>query len=209
MIEMLTVIAIMSIIAALVVTMGQAASEKKKTVATEGMKQRLILMIGNYQAKLNYYPPDNGTNITINAFANPSGYDNYTATNPLLYELTGGTNLNNGATLAVFNSSNLLTSAYFTVFGRGGVANGDALEPHNFFQPRPGPKDYAPYTSDNGVPICGLIVPTFKVPGNTNNFWHYDSSTTNRHNPNSFDLWAEINVGTKNGQPTILTNGNW
>jgi prepilin-type N-terminal cleavage/methylation domain-containing protein len=209
MIELLTVITIMGIIAALVVTMGGAASEKKKTVATEGMKERLITMIDNYQAKLNYYPPDNGTNITINAFANPTAYDGYTATNPLLYELTGATNLNNGANLAVFNSSSLPESAYAAVFGRGGIANGDALEPHNFFQPRPASKDYAPYAIDNGVPICGLIVPTFKVPGNTNNFWHYDSSTTNRHNPNSFDLWAEYYVGSKSGQPTIRTNGNW
>jgi len=47
------------------------------------------------------------------------------------------------------------------------------------------------------------------VQGNTNNFWHYDSSTINRHNMNSYDLWAEFSIGTKSGKLQILTNGNW
>jgi hypothetical protein len=57
-------------------------------------------------------------------------------------------------------------------------------------------------------PICGLIVPV-EFTGITPNFWHYDSSTTNRHNLNSYDLWAEFSIGSKNGKPTIITNGNW
>jgi hypothetical protein len=41
------------------------------------------------------------------------------------------------------------------------------------------------------------------------NYWHYDSSSTNRHNLNGCDLWAEYLVGNKNGYNVILTNGNW
>jgi prepilin-type N-terminal cleavage/methylation domain-containing protein len=212
-IEMLTVITIMAIVATLVVTMGQAAAEKKKIVAVEGEKNRLITMIENYKNKLNYYPPDNANLISNTS---PLYYDAFAATNPLIYELTGATNLNNGNNLAVFNYSNLITSgssaspSYEQVFNRGGVANGDALEPHNFYQPGPAPKEYAPYaTNSQRIWICGLVVPADLVPGHTNNFWHYDSSTPNRHNMNSYDLWAEFSIGTKNGKLTIITNGNW
>jgi hypothetical protein len=69
-------------------------------------------------------------------------------------------------------------------------------------------KEYAPYVTNKGY-ICGLIVPVESVSGSTNNFWHYDSSSTNRHNMNSFDLWAEFSIGAKNGQPIVITNGNW
>jgi prepilin-type N-terminal cleavage/methylation domain-containing protein len=212
-IELLTVIAIMAIVAALVVTMGQAASQKKKDLAVEAGKNKLVTMISSYQAKLNYYPPDNGL-LAANA-ANLARYEGYAATNPLIYELFGCTNTNNGANLIVFNSSaaapNILSSTYSSVFNRGGIANGDATEPQNFFQPGPLPKEYARYAAGNGSspPICGLIVPAELIPGNTNNFWHYDSSSANRHNMSSFDLWAEYSVGSKGGVLTIKTNGNW
>ena len=56
-----------------------------------------------------------------------------------------------------------------------------------------------------------LVVPVLKY--NTNNevnWWHYDSSTTNRHNPLTFDLWAEYSAGKDSaGNPIIITNGNW
>jgi prepilin-type N-terminal cleavage/methylation domain-containing protein len=206
-IEMLMVITIMGIVAALVVTMGQAAAQKKKIVAVQGMKERLITMIENYHNKLNYYPPDN-TNL-LNYQANSPNYDSYATSNSLMYELLGGSNLNAGANLALFNNTNASASAYSSVFSRAGVANGDALEPHDFFQPGPAPKDYAPIFTNNGNVFYALIVPADLVPGHTNNFWHYDASSTNRHNLNTYDLWAEFYIGTKSGHLTIITNGNW
>jgi prepilin-type N-terminal cleavage/methylation domain-containing protein len=208
-IEMLMVITIMGIVATLVVTMGVAASQKKKIVAVQGEEEKLITMIENYHNKLNYYPPDNGLLAGVNYLSNPSLYDGLAATNPLIYELTGATNLSSGANLAVFNSPSITASEYNKVFNRGGIANGDALEPHNFFQPGPAPKEVAPYAIDNNVWIAGLIVPTDLVPGNTNNFWHYDSSSTNRHNMNTYDLWAEYSIGNIHGQLHTKTNGNW
>jgi prepilin-type N-terminal cleavage/methylation domain-containing protein len=219
-IELLTVMAIMGIVVTMVVTMGQAASQRKKIVTVEGDKNKLITMIESYHTKLNYYPPDNGLLVSISN--NPILYDAVAATNPLIYELTGATNFNDGTyagTIAVFNSSSLANtlsvSSYSNVFNRGGVANGDASEPRNFFQPGPAAKEYASYTntSPSSPPVCGLIVPVDLNPGNlTNgnfNWWHYDSSTTNRHNMNSYDLWAEFSIGSKNGKLTIITNGNW
>jgi hypothetical protein len=41
------------------------------------------------------------------------------------------------------------------------------------------------------------------------NFWHYDASSQYRHNPNSYDLWAEFTISGLHGHVTIVTNGNW
>jgi prepilin-type N-terminal cleavage/methylation domain-containing protein len=206
-VEMLTVITIMSIIAAMVVTMGQNASQKKKIVAVNGGKEKIITMIENYHNKLNFYPPDNAA--LINYTNNPILYDSYAATNPLMYELTGATNFDGGTKLAVFNTNNLSATAYNNVFNRAGVANGDALEPHNFFQPGPTPKEFGVLATNQGTRFYGLIVPADLVPGNTNNFWHYDSSSSRRHNMNSYDLWAEFSIANIHGHVTIITNGNW
>jgi prepilin-type N-terminal cleavage/methylation domain-containing protein len=204
-VEMLTVITIMSIIAAMVVTMAQNASQKKKIVAVNGEKEKLITMIENYHNKLNFYPPDNPL-LSLNV--SNANYDGLAATNPLIYELTGATNFG-GTNLAVFNTNSLSTTAYNAVFNREGVANGDALEPHNFFQPPPTPKEYAALATNQGARLYGLIVPVELVPGNTNNFWHYDSSTTRRHNMTSYDLWGEFYIANIHGHMTIITNGNW
>jgi prepilin-type N-terminal cleavage/methylation domain-containing protein len=210
-VEMLTVIAIIGIVAALVVSMGKyAAATRIKTRADAG-KHGLIMMIDSYHDKLSYYPPDNGN--LANPNLTPAAYDGLAATNPLFYELTGVTNTNNGANFFVYNINNCTTvsaSDYSRVFGtnRGGVANADAVEPHNFYQPFPAPKDCAPYFQGtyqgNPEAIYGLLVPAQLATGNTNNFWHYDSSSANRHNMSSYDLWAEYTVGS-----VTNTNGNW
>ena len=83
-IEMLTVITIMAIVAAMVVSMGYAAAQKKKIAQVKAQLIGLQLMIENYHTKLNYYPPDNGNLATATQFT----YDGFAATNPLLYELT-------------------------------------------------------------------------------------------------------------------------
>ncbi len=214
-IELMAVIAIMGIIAAMVVTMGVAASQKKKDASVDADKNKLVMMISAYYAKLNYYPADNGNTAPDVAEGKLNLYEGDTATNPLVYELVGASNYNSGAYLLVFNSPNsnntITAASYSKVFNRGGVANGDMVEPHDFFVPGPSPKEYAPYALGSGASpaICGLIVPATLVGNNTNNFWHYDSSSSRRHNMQSFDLWAEYSIGSKGGVPTIRTNGNW
>jgi hypothetical protein len=91
------------------------------------------------------------------------------------------------------------------------VGNGDVSEPHDFFLPGPSSKEYANYFNPGSPqpPVCGLLVPTEFTNALIPNFWHYDSSTTNRHNPGSFDLWAEFSIGSKSGRQILITNGNW
>jgi prepilin-type N-terminal cleavage/methylation domain-containing protein len=204
-VEMLTVIAIISIVAALVVSAGKYAAQTRIKTRVEAGKRGLTTMINSYYAKFNYYPPDNG----LLAGATIATYDGLAATNPLFYELTGATNSPTAQkpTLIVYNINNytdVLASTFSSVFNRGGVANADSAEPHNFYQPGPAAKDCAPYVNKGNEVVYGLMVPAQLIAGNTNNFWHYDSSSTNRHNMSSYDLWAEFTVGS-----VTNTNGNW
>jgi prepilin-type N-terminal cleavage/methylation domain-containing protein len=209
-IEILVVIAIMGIVAAMVLEGGQYASKVKKETLVKAEREKLQTMIDNYQAKLNFYPPDNGNLAALTSSASQTEYEDYTASNALLYELTGVTNTN--STFAViFNGQEIsLTRNFLTYFDRSGVANADSSEPQDFFKPPPRPQDYTNYpgTAPNTYDALGLLVPAPLVPGQFN-FWHYDASSPRRHNQNTYDLWAEFAIGTQNGNPVIETNGNW
>jgi prepilin-type N-terminal cleavage/methylation domain-containing protein len=205
-IEMLVVIAIIGIVAALVVNMNAGAQAAKRNAQVNADKSKLMTMINNYQSKLNFYPPDNGSL----AATNLAYYDATAAINPLLYELTGATNTNTvPPTILLFDTNVPSQTIYSNLFGRASVLNANPDEPHNFFQPGPQPKEYTNYP---GGTLNGLLVPVSMVsPTGTpiTNFWHYDSSSTNRHNLSGYDLWAEYLIGTKNGSNIIMTNGNW
>jgi prepilin-type N-terminal cleavage/methylation domain-containing protein len=205
-IEMLVVIAIIGIIAALVVSMNSAAQTKKRQTQVEGGKQKLLLLIDNYQSKLNFYPPDNGS-LVSNGLANyAANYEGWAATNPLVYELTGATNLTNGYLQLFDGTSNITPAVYNDVFGRMSVNNANQdVAPQLFYLPQP--KEYTHYVATQTASLVGLIVP---VPGPVAvNYWHYDASSTNRHNMASYDLWAEYISASKNGTNIITTNGNW
>jgi prepilin-type N-terminal cleavage/methylation domain-containing protein len=199
-IEMLVVIAIIGIVAGMVLNMSGHAKAKQRQVQVEGDKQKLTLLIDNYQSKLNFYPPDNGNLISNNL--TPANYDLWTAMNPLVYELTGATNTNSA--ILVFDTNvPVPVQTYQYAYARSGVNNANQDGPPRvFFQPQ-----LTEYTTYSNSPLKGLLVPVpLPYPNNTNaNFWHYDASSTNRHNLNSYDLWAEY--AGPNG--TLISNGNW
>lgn len=196
---MLVVIAIIGIVAAMVINMNSGAQTAKRNAQVNGDKAKLTLLIDNYQSKLNFYPPDN-TN--LDGYAPGPIYDGYAATNPLIYELTGATNLTNG-NIQLFDSTNT-SQSFYNMYGRFAVANANPDEPHSFYIPQP--KEYTNYYV--GTFLEGLVVPVSLIATNAN-FWHYDASSTNRHNLSSYDLWAEYVSAGKNGVNIITTNGNW
>jgi len=202
---MLVVIAIIGIVAALVVNMNSGAQTAKRNAQVNAGKNKLTLLIDEYQSKLNFYPPDNGL---LAAQSPGSYYDAVAATNPLIYELTGATNTTNGY-IQLFDGSSNTTSGtsgtYYAVFGRASVQNANTDEPHSFYIPQP--KEYTNYS---GSSLEGLLVPVSLTNDPTfHNFWHYDASSPNRHNLSSYDLWAEYISAGKGGSNIITTNGNW
>ncbi|HWD18320.1 MAG TPA: prepilin-type N-terminal cleavage/methylation domain-containing protein [Verrucomicrobiae bacterium] len=233
-IELLAVIAIIGIIAGLVVHLAPAVNQNKKRQRVEAEKHKLILMIDSYQAKFGFYPPDNGFAVGSVTLAGgnftPALYDELTQVNPLLYELTGGSNnMQGGGQFTNFLGSNFMQQELTFGYGRQGIMNSDAgLQ--QIYRPAPAPNAYMKYPAwksgtgfswpptKNAADLQGLIVPVEMVqaddPGapahaTVTNFWHYDSSSTNRHNLGSYDLWAEFVIGRKGSDWVYVTNGNW
>jgi prepilin-type N-terminal cleavage/methylation domain-containing protein len=194
-IEMLVVIAIMGILAALITWGARRASEGRAIKKTKAELIFLQAAIDDYQAKLGFYPPDNANDAT-----KP----------PLFYELTG-TKLEGGVYKNLHGDEQIALTTIQSIFNLGGFANSNPESVKNFLpglKPQhyreveeapldveflvvgsPGPNDFpAPSQSSNKNPI---------------NTWRY-VSTNPTNNSGSYDLWAEIVVG---GQTNVI--GNW
>jgi prepilin-type N-terminal cleavage/methylation domain-containing protein len=199
-IELLVVIAIIGIIASLVVGLvGRAATARKiKRVKVE--LAQLETAIDSYKSKKGFFPPSNGdTNIVT--------------TNQLFYELTG-TIFTNGIFQTVNGTETIDDSTVDSYFKTKGFANSatsdtpaDSREVKNFF---PGLKaaQYQDVNPADNVNVQLLIVPVagpddIDVNGRKINPWRYNSAAPT-HNPDTYDLWAEIVVA---GKTNII--GNW
>jgi prepilin-type N-terminal cleavage/methylation domain-containing protein len=200
-IELLTVITIIGILAGLSVTIVGLASRKNKEARVKGELTRLIAAIENYKDKMGFYPPDS---------KKPS-------TNQLFYELSG-TVFNDGKFIVPGRLEGLQGNTIQTAFDVEGFSNsartkGDLKSEEEF------KLSQVKTHKDLGVellvvPVRGL--PTFQTErgpmklsftatdGSVANPWLYDSSSTNRNNLNSYDLWAEVVIG-KN----VIRFSNW
>jgi len=251
-IELLVVIAIIGSLAALIAGLAAPASDKRRRSVVAAQKEWLLNAIEGYKVKMGSYPPDNPSNVLCNAQlytdesknpypTNADAYFDCTATNTLLYELTGAQIINPSANPILFKvfDSTVLTNLDLKALARiGGIVNSapvNSTEQRSIAFLNPAPKAsqikyYYPLVSSSGkdmtVGSTELLMPTnlargLVVPVSLEtlphvdqkrhdhatyvNFWHYDCSSPNRHNRDSFDLWAVFTVGR--GQ--TITNGNW
>jgi prepilin-type N-terminal cleavage/methylation domain-containing protein len=195
-IEMLVVIAVIALLATLITGVALRSAEAKKYKVVDAEKHRLDTAIATYQAKLGSFPPDNR-----NVIKDPIDNRGASGTNQLYYELTGPTYDAVKNRYTAFDGSFITSNEYFTAFNREGVLN--SIEPQRFYNPPPKAVQYKSNFVQNAANVNVLLVPV-DLTNNPNNPWHYDSSSTNRHNSESFDLWAVFSVGNK-----IVTNGNW
>ncbi|MGD0413413.1 MAG: type II secretion system protein [Verrucomicrobiota bacterium] len=202
-VELLVVITVIGIIAAMVAGLSGLAARKKHDAVVTAEKNRYVLFISSYKSILGFFPPDNAAN--VNYAPGTPQYEQSTSMNSLIYELTGAPMTNNTSFLPYDGSPPIPGSVFSNFCGRGGIANSLPDEIHVLFQPLPSPKDYM----TNSLGLKQLIVP-LPLTGALNNFWHYDCSNPNRHNSSGFDLWAEYSAGSDTtGAPIIVTNGNW
>lgn len=200
-VELLIVIAVIAIIAALLIpTIGAAKRRAVIQQATSEMHQ-LETALDAYHAKYGFYPPGN---------ANPA----LALTNQLYYELCGTTSDSAGAIFTNLDDSGTLATAkiqqYFGVSGFMNVTKGtgdDAKTAINCFSGsglRPAQiatnsdgiflittsansdAGYAPLSASGFQSRSGLNVP---------NPWRYVYPGVN--NPNSYDLWVQIFLGGK------------
>jgi prepilin-type N-terminal cleavage/methylation domain-containing protein len=188
-VELLVVISIIAILAGLIVYLLPGISEKKVRGRVKTELAVLVMAVNNYKAKLGFYPPDS-----------PGS-----GTNALFYELTGTLRDTNAPYFIDKDDGRLLTNTIGDYFSTSGFLNSVNLQDpdperrHNFLPTlKKGAYDTIPGSRDVRV----LVVP-YKGPGGDFNPWHYVASNP-QHNPEGFDLWAEVVVGGK----TIVI-GNW
>lgn len=202
------------------------AQKQALTTMIESYKEKF----GSYPPGNGYMPVQGYLNPggTIN-----KSYDAYARTNTLLYELTGATPISSATTpiyqYSALGGSNVLRYAFYTnMLGVGGIVN--SLERQNFYgknlrlrtsmagKPDDQIRPIAPDPSKLTDPNAGILVLLVPAPLEWDptaaslvpiskdfvNAWRYDCTSTNRHNLDSYDLWAVYSSGKQ-----IITNGNW
>ena len=199
-IELLMVIAIMAVVAGLIVGLASVSGDSKKIKRTEAELAKLVTLIEQYKTKVGVYPPDN-----------PNG--NLPDRNTLFYELLACVRIPNPDPLYTNAFASIPATILLGTFGRGGVVNAqdvgnvdpDANRMH------PVLKDLK---SDQYAEVFpgtrSLVIPIDDKSGQRPNPWRYRlGNPTNAHNPESFDLWVEIKLGTTNGVAKTKIIGNW
>ncbi|HEX7862021.1 MAG TPA: type II secretion system protein [Verrucomicrobiae bacterium] len=231
-IELLVVIAIIGILAALVIPLSGIATTKMRIARVRTELNVYVNAIENYKLETGEYPQDNALmrDSVTNSAALLNEYRKNAALNPLFYELTGTVFTNSpGTGFVKLHDGEFVPATEITkAFGRSGLRNSarnkhdidykgftvkeaqiaelnpthvqGALEIEILSVPVPTPRQTAaiPGYPYDATPL-GFEGPT----GKKINPWFYDASSTNRHNKNTFDLWAEIEVG---GKPQVIAN---
>jgi prepilin-type N-terminal cleavage/methylation domain-containing protein len=192
-IELLVVISIMALLAALVIGLAKYAAEHKKITRVTADLAKWAGMIDNYHDKLGFYPPCNP--------ASPYG----PAVTPLFYELAG-CDLSGTTYTTLTTRDTIDKPTVQAAFLLGGLANAatEQGEATSFGRKIQAADLIAVTLPGLSVPIKLPWVPvTGPPPYGSTNTWHYNSVQP-QHNPNSYDLWAELLIG---GKTNII--GNW
>ena len=198
--ELLVVFAIMVIVAGLVVGLAGVASEKGKISRAQAERDKLVMLIETYRAKVGMYPPENRqTPFRPEA-------------NSLFYELAGAVRYPGTPTIYSNVFGTVTDLELNAAFGVDGMIN--AITPtEDVMDVKRVLKQVKP---DQLAQVFGntrsFVVPIDGLSGKPNP-WKYKVGTNSvyttptykgMHNPETFDLWVEIVVRNK-------TNviGNW
>jgi prepilin-type N-terminal cleavage/methylation domain-containing protein len=214
-IELLAVIAIIGLLAGLAIGVSGLVVEKNRVARMRGEHANLLTAIESYKAELGTYPPDHPSLNT----ANDTNRYQWARMNSLFYELSGAIFTNKAPGVNTFltlgTAEEISPTTLKNQFGVDGIQN-SARRPGEvaYRNMRFKPSQFAEINVTEDVEV--LVTPV-KGPGHVEmdgklagggvkklNPWMYDASSTNRHNPETFDLWAEY-LGKK--RTNII--GNW
>jgi prepilin-type N-terminal cleavage/methylation domain-containing protein len=208
-IELLTVIAIMGVLAALILPVVGAVKKHQYIYNAQAEMAQLETAIDRYQAAYGFYPPSPTTPPTMGM---PSSYFNQ-----LYFELVGTTN-NGGNYVTLDGSAQILASQVSTAFpGVGGFMNctkpgagEDATAARNFL-PDLKPKQFTFRSNSfpNGV-LVNILIGSVGGPSiqyqplltQDINPWRYVCPGIN--NPGSYDLWIQLVFAP--GQTNLICN---
>ena len=185
-IELLVVIAIIGILAALVLGAGNVATKWKKRSRVQAELAQLVTALDSFHKKHGNYPPGNSTNFAMN---------------PLFYELTGVIyDPSTSSFKTVDNSSSFTAAGVRSMFNQDGFMNAQEnpkdLKPFLELKSADQKKEVSPGVFLLAVPVGGNPANELVgVGGIKINPWRYDATSATRHNPRSYDLWAEVQIG--------------
>lgn len=194
-IEILVVVALMALLAALVLGGATFATNQKKISRVEAELSKWVTLVELYHDRMGFYPPCNSNNPALN---------------PLFYELSGTVLDASANTYRTLNGLDTVDRALVgAAFNLGGFLNAstEATEVKNFgknIQSNQVINVSLPGGGAVKVPLVPVRGPgPFGEPDTVTNTWRYNSlNPTN--NPDSYDLWAEILIGNE-----VRVIGNW
>ena len=213
-IELLVTIAIIGALAALVLPLSGIATTKMRIARVKTELNQYVNAIETYKLETGEYPPDHGM-MSQTPTNDMNLYRQRAALNPLVYELTGAIFTNNAFVVLADNES-LPALTFDKIFKRRGIRNSARFKNDLDFkgfslkEAQKEEVDSSKYGAAGDVellkvPVPGPFLLDERPPSKAKfNPWFYDASSTNRHNRNSYDLWAEITV---QGKTTVI--GNW
>jgi prepilin-type N-terminal cleavage/methylation domain-containing protein len=206
-IELLIVISVIAVLSAMLFSVLRAVNQKKLVSRARGELTQVQACIDAYKSKLGYYPPDNRN--PVNGQLSPG-------LNQLYYELAG-TIFTNNTYLSKDHTAPALTPPMVSAFFGAGVTGFVNLDHGNSDEGRVAlefvhtlkASQMADITVTNPgtritvtarLMVCTVPGPDPNSPplnaGSTFNPWRYNSSFPT-NNPTSYDLWADISLGTK------------
>ncbi|MBO6004036.1 MAG: type II secretion system protein [Verrucomicrobia bacterium] len=215
MIELLTVIALIGILAGMILGLSGLATNKMRVARIQGELSHLVTAIEFYKDKYKVYPPDNQLK-----YPNGNRIPGSSATNQLVLELTGCivTNMafSSPHSRTPNGSLHLLTAAEMRPLF-GGAADGilNASEKpskvrnflNNYSSSKLGKITNVNRTVTFDIFRVPVQAPLYRQELESrgkgwrkmemNNPWHYNSSDPT-NNPGKFDLWAEFQLARQN-----------
>jgi prepilin-type N-terminal cleavage/methylation domain-containing protein len=201
-IEMLVVIGVIGLIAAMLVAFAAPKAQQGQLRQARAENEALVLAIETYHADFGSYPPDN-----TNSLSHFRTYgvlrDDYLPS--LFYELGGSVqNPDAGGESMTFGTNLFKISSkdYHAVFGLLGPQNSSPDSLKNYL-PHLRSSEYKQVARSGASPVFVLTCSIGTDTGENMNPWRY-RRTTPTNNPTSYDLYVPLVIGK---QTNII--GNW
>jgi prepilin-type N-terminal cleavage/methylation domain-containing protein len=207
-VELLTVMAIIGVLAAFTFPIMSGITRMKYINATKAEMAALETAIDSYHAVYGFYPPSNPNNVLINQ---------------LYYELEGTTNINPASPVfqPLDGSSPAMPAANVQMtFGAGGFVNcskpggdEDSKQGRNFLPELPENDIFRTYTnSTTGIQGMAMLISPLGGPDQSYaplglqglNPWRYNSSNP-VNNPGGYELYMQLKI---KGKTYLVCNWN-